>query len=87
MITRVRDGAPRGDCVAWDTLAYTVAVAHDNSLPMYEQAKPVFATITQNQKPEMDRLRADCANPAMRPCAATFEGRDLIELLVTAVRV
>jgi len=42
------------------------------------------------QKPEMNRAWdewADRANPPMRAClAVTLEGRDLVEVLVTAVR-
>lgn len=112
MITRVPDGPTRAESVAFDKLVFTVAVADDRSLPMYEQTKQALATIDANlvalgshksriltatiyiahigQKPEMNRAWdewVDRANPPMRAClAVTLEGRDLVEILITAAR-
>jgi enamine deaminase RidA (YjgF/YER057c/UK114 family) len=48
MITRVPDGPTRAESVAFDNLVFTVAVADDNSLPMYEQTQQALATIDRN---------------------------------------
>jgi enamine deaminase RidA (YjgF/YER057c/UK114 family) len=48
MITRVPDGPTRAESVAWDKLVFTVAVADDNTRPMYEQTREALATIDRN---------------------------------------